>query len=160
MVRTRTAVTVAFASVGTVLVGWQFGAMMLTPPAVPAATPASVPGTTAPARTPGAPPTTTAPTTTSAGAASRTITGSTVDTPYGPVQVAVTVSGKTISEISPLQLTDAGGRSVQISNYAVPILRGEVLQSQTAKVSWVSGATYTSEGYLRSLQSALDQLGG
>ena len=154
--RTRTAVTVAFASVGAVLVGWQFGAATLTP----ATTHAPVPNSAVPGRTLGGPPATSAPPAAGAGPANRTISGSTIGTPYGAVQVAVTVSGTTISEVSPLQLTDDGERSVQISNYAVPILREEVLQSQTANVSWVSGATYTSDGYLRSLQSALDQLGG
>ncbi|MEO6942314.1 MAG: FMN-binding protein [Terrimesophilobacter sp.] len=132
--RTRTAVTVAFASVSAVLIGWQFGATTLAPSATPSAAASS--------------------------SAERTITGSSVDTPYGSVQVAITVSGKSISEVSAVHLTDQGGRSVQISNYAAPILRGEVLQSQTAKVNMVSGATYTSEAYLSSLQSALDQLGG
>lgn len=134
MVRTRTAVTVAFASVGAVLIGCQFDATTLAPSATPSAAASS--------------------------SAERTITGSSVDTPYGSVQVAITVSGKSISEVSAVHLTDQGGRSVQISNYAAPILRGEVLQSQTAKVNMVSGATYTSEAYLSSLQSALDQLGG
>lgn len=145
--------TVAFASVGAVLIGWQFGATAFEPTMPPIAA--------APVTTPGAPPSTaSAQPGTTPKSTNRTITGSSVDTPYGSVQVAITVSGKSISEVSAVHLTDQGGRSVQISNYAAPILRGEVLQSQTAKVSMVSGATYTSEAYLSSLQSALDQLGG
>ncbi|MGN6503293.1 MAG: FMN-binding protein, partial [Pseudolysinimonas sp.] len=58
-----------------------------------------------------------------------------------------------------LHLTDADGRSVQISNRAAPILHDEVLSAQSANVQMVGGATYTSEGYLMSLQSALDQAG-
>ena len=50
-----------------------------------------------------------------------------------------------------------GGRSVEISNYAAPILRQEVLSAQSAKVSSVGGATYTSQGYVTSLQSALNK---
>jgi uncharacterized protein with FMN-binding domain len=75
------------------------------------------------------------------------------------MQVSVTISGNSITEVTALQLTNADGRSRQISNYAAPILRKEVLSAQSANVSYVSGATYTSDGYLRSLQSALDQAG-
>jgi uncharacterized protein with FMN-binding domain len=75
------------------------------------------------------------------------------------VQVAVTISGGSITDVQALHLTNADGRSVQISNYAAPILRQEVLGSQSAHVSNVSGATYTSRAYLSSLQSALDQAG-
>ena len=62
-------------------------------------------------------------------------------------------------EVTALHLTDADGRSRQISNYAAPILHDEVLSAQSANVQMVGGATYTSEGYLMSLQSALDQAG-
>jgi uncharacterized protein with FMN-binding domain len=88
-----------------------------------------------------------------------TFTGQAVDTPFGQVQVQVTVSGGTITEVTALHLTDADGRSVQISNRAAPILHDEVLSAQSANVQMVGGATYTSEGYLMSLQSALDQAG-
>ena len=69
------------------------------------------------------------------------------------------ISGGKIANVKVLQETNQGGRSVQISNYADPILRQEVLQAQSANVSTIGGATYTSEGYLMSLQSALDQAG-
>jgi uncharacterized protein with FMN-binding domain len=69
--------------------------------------------------------------------------------------VAVTIVAGKITNVTALKLTDAGSMSVQISAYAVPILRSEVLASQSANVSGVSGATYTSAGYLGSLQSAL-----
>lgn len=62
-----------------------------------------------------------------------------------------------ITNVTALRLTDDGGRSVQISNYAAPVLRTEVLAAQSAKVSSVGGATYTTDGYLTSLQSALDK---
>jgi uncharacterized protein with FMN-binding domain len=83
--------------------------------------------------------------------------GDAAQTSFGPVQVKITVSGSKITDVTPLQLTTFGGRSVQISNYAAPILRSEVLQAQSSNVSNVSGATYTTEGYLASLQSALDK---
>jgi len=93
------------------------------------------------------------------GPADGTYTGQTARTRFGDVQVEVTVSGGRITDVTALHLTDRDGRSVQISNRAAPILRDEVLKAQTASVSMVGGATYTSEGYLASLQSALDQAG-
>ena len=86
-----------------------------------------------------------------------TYTGTSEQTRFGNVQVEVVISGGKITDVKALHLTDAEGRSVQISNYAAPILRQEVLASQSAKVSNVNGATYTADGYLSSLQSALDQ---
>ena len=85
-----------------------------------------------------------------------TFAGDVVQTRFGPVQVQITVSGGTISDVTALQLTDDGGRSVQISNYAAPLLRAEVLQAQSANVQTISGATVTSDAYLTSLQAALD----
>lgn len=92
----------------------------------------------------------------STGAADGTYKGSVVNTRYGTVQVSATISGGKISQVTALKLTDDGGRSVQISREAVPILRSEVLKAQSTKVDSVSGATYTTEGYLTSLQAALD----
>jgi uncharacterized protein with FMN-binding domain len=86
-------------------------------------------------------------------------TGAAESTPFGTVQVSVTVSGGRLSDVTALHLTDRGGQSVRISNRAAPILRQEVLAAQSAHVSMVGGATYTSEGYLASVQSALDQAG-
>ena len=93
------------------------------------------------------------------GAADGTYAGATVSTRFGDVQVQVTISGGAISDVTALQLTDHDGRSVSISNRAAPILRDEVLQAQTASVSFVGGATYTSSAYLQSLQAALDAAG-
>jgi len=72
------------------------------------------------------------------------------------VQVSVTIASGSITEVTALQLTNDGGRSVMISNQAAPILRSEVLTAQSAQVQNVSGATYTTHGYLTSLQAALD----
>lgn len=94
-----------------------------------------------------------------ASAVDGTYAGTTVSTRFGDVQVQVTISGGAITDVSPLHLTDADGRSVSISNRAAPMLRNEVLQAQSASVSMIGGATYTSMGYLQSLQSALDQAG-
>lgn len=84
-------------------------------------------------------------------------TGRAVQTRYGTIQVAVTVSSGKITDVSTPQLEAYDGRSKYINNQAVPILKKEVLAAQSARVDMVSGATYTSDGYLTSLQSALDQ---
>ncbi len=86
-----------------------------------------------------------------------TFTGNSVQTQFGNVQVEVTIASGKVTDVKALQLTSYGGRSVQISNYAAPILRSEVLKAQSANVATVSGATYTTEGYLTSVQSALDK---
>ncbi|MEK6309724.1 MULTISPECIES: FMN-binding protein [Curtobacterium] len=88
-----------------------------------------------------------------------TFTGQTAQTQYGPVQVQIAVSGGKLTDVTALQLTNDGGRSVQISQQAAPILRQEALQAQSAQIQAVSGATYTSQGYVTSLQSAIDQAG-
>ena len=69
------------------------------------------------------------------------------------------MSGSTITHVSILQYPDGNGRDVEIANYALPQLIQDTLDSQGHDVSMVSGATYTSQGYLQSLQSALDQAG-
>ncbi|GAA1445937.1 hypothetical protein GCM10009617_26260 [Leifsonia poae] len=86
------------------------------------------------------------------------IDGATEDTRYGPVQVEVTFAGKKITAVKTLQSPTGDGRSVQINDYALPILAQEALASQSASIDTVSGATYTSDGYTQSLQSAIDQL--
>ena len=87
------------------------------------------------------------------------VAGDTVQTRYGPVQVEVAVSGSTITDVAVLQYPDRDGRSVQINQYALPQLINETLDAQGSGISMVSGATYTSQGYLQSLQSALDKAG-
>ncbi|MBU8869087.1 FMN-binding protein [Paenarthrobacter sp. MMS21-TAE1-1] len=85
-----------------------------------------------------------------------TYDGASVRTRFGTVQVQVTIQDGKITEVVPLQLTDAERKSAQISSRAAPVLRSEVLQAQSANVQTVSGATVTSEAYLTSLQAALD----
>ncbi len=165
--RTRATLSGIFASVAILVIGWQAGSAAVTAAtATSAASGAGArPGTpgTATSPTPSATTTTaTAPATTAPAAASAvtgSFTGSSTSTPYGSVQVQIVVANGTMTEVKALHLTDDGGRSVQISNTAAPILRSEVLSSQSARVSTVSGATYTSDAYLTSLQSALDQAG-
>jgi uncharacterized protein with FMN-binding domain len=93
----------------------------------------------------------------SAPAAPVVLTGHTIQTRYGPMQVQVTlVSGK-IAKVTVLQQTDNGANSAQIDARAIPELNQETLTAQSAKIDAVSGASYTSAGYIQSLQSALDQ---
>jgi uncharacterized protein with FMN-binding domain len=75
------------------------------------------------------------------------------------VQVKLVVAAGKITDVVAVHLTDQGGRSVQLSNRAAPILRSEVLKAQSAKVASVSGATYTTDAYLLSVQSAIDKAG-
>jgi uncharacterized protein with FMN-binding domain len=92
-------------------------------------------------------------------AAPKTATGAAEPNQYGTVQVKVTVEGGKITQITPVQLPQSDGRSAQISQYAAPQLQNEAMTAQSAQIDGVSGASYTSEGYAMSLQSALDQLG-
>lgn len=93
----------------------------------------------------------------SAASGTTTVTGSAVDTRYGPVQVKVTFSGTTITAVDTVQYPSESGRDVEINSQALPILQQETLSKQSAQIDTVSGATYTSEGYIQSLQSAIDQ---
>jgi len=86
----------------------------------------------------------------------RTLTGAAYDVGYGTVQVRVLLVGHRIRDVSALSLPQ-GGRSSDISSYAGPRLRREALAAQSARIDAVSGASYTSAGYARSLQSALDK---
>jgi uncharacterized protein with FMN-binding domain len=90
-------------------------------------------------------------------ASRRTLDGAVVATPYGTVQVQAVLVGTKITDVRALHLTDANGRSRQISAGAAPQLRREALAAQSAQIDTVSGATYTSQGYQTSLQAALDQ---
>ncbi|WP_327280235.1 MULTISPECIES: FMN-binding protein [unclassified Streptomyces] len=103
------------------------------------------------------PPAGTDPASGSSGASrSGTFTGDVVDTRYGPVQVAVTMSAGRLTAVEVLQVPSENRRDREIASYAVPRLTDEAIGAQSAEIDAVSGATYTSEGYTRSLQSALD----
>ncbi|GAA1217303.1 hypothetical protein GCM10009665_03980 [Kitasatospora nipponensis] len=122
-------------------------------------------GTTVPATDPGgqasASPSSgaTATTGTGTGSSTRTVTGSAVDTRYGPVQVRITLTAGRLTKVDVLQYPAESGRDREINAYALPELNQEAVAAGSASIDAVSGATYTSQGYLRSLQSALDQAG-
>lgn len=85
----------------------------------------------------------------------RTITGETAGTPYGAVTVTITLTGDKITDITAVLPT--AGESAERAAKAGPRLRQQALAKQSADIDSVSGATYTSEGYKESLQSALDK---
>ncbi len=89
----------------------------------------------------------------------RVVTGPTVQTQWGPVQVEVTVEAGAITDVTPVQYPTGNSTDAQINGYALPILMDEAMQAQSANIDMVSGATVTSTGYIQSLQAALDQVG-
>ena len=93
----------------------------------------------------------------SATGGAQTYTGDTVQTQWGPVQVQITVSGGRVTEVTTLQHPSGNPRDEEINAYALPVLRESALSAQSADIDLVSGATVTSQGYVGSLQSALDQ---
>jgi hypothetical protein len=92
-------------------------------------------------------------------AASRTAVGPGVNYSYGVVSVRVTVAGGKIVKIGIASLQDEGDpRSQLIDEQSLPILEHEALQAQSANIQGVSGASYTTAGFVRSLQAALQTL--
>ncbi|WP_406836522.1 FMN-binding protein [Streptomyces sp. AHU1] len=91
-------------------------------------------------------------------AQARVVTGAVSNTQYGPVQVRLTLDGKKITKAEAVQ-APAGGTSSQKTELSVPKLNQEAVAAGSADIDSVSGATYTSEGYKKSLQSALDKAG-
>lgn len=92
---------------------------------------------------------------TTASAAPLVVNGTSVDTPYGPVQVQLTVRGGRILSATAIDFP-RGGTSDDINAAAIPVLQHETVAAQNNHIDAVSGATYTSQGYLTSLQAALD----
>ena len=85
--------------------------------------------------------------------------GDTSYTRWGPVQVEVTVTNGQITDISTLQYPNGDRKSLSISNRVIPWLQQETLNVQSANISGISGATYTSTGFKASLASALQKAG-
>ena len=88
-----------------------------------------------------------------------TVTGTSTDTRWGPVQVQITVANGEITDVTVVEYPTGNGKDRQINARALPVLVQETLDAQSADIDMVSGATVTSEGYLGSLQSALDEAG-
>lgn len=88
---------------------------------------------------------------------SGTYTGDAIDTRFGPVQVQATISGGKLTAVKVLQVPDEDPREDFIVTQDVPVLTQEALAAGNASIDSVSGATFTSMGYVQSLQSALDK---
>ena len=86
------------------------------------------------------------------------LTGSDAANRYGDVQVRITTTGGHITKVAAVSLPNGDGRSQQISSFAGPQLAQQALAAQSANIDGVSGATYTSDSYKTSLQSAIDRL--
>ncbi|AGL15557.1 FMN-binding protein [Actinoplanes sp. N902-109] len=93
-----------------------------------------------------------------AGSATKTKSypGSVAQTRWGPVQVSITVANGRITDVQVPTYPNGNGRDVEINASALPVLQQETLAAQSADIDTVSGATVTSDGYIESLQAALD----
>ena len=80
-----------------------------------------------------------------------------MQTRWGPVQVQITVDGGQDHRRHRGAVPERQRPDQEINSYALPVLAQEALAAQSADIDHVSGATVTSDGYLQSLQSALDQ---
>lgn len=112
---------------------------------------ASTPSPAAPAATPSASPSP------SPAAVSGSFTGSDFPNRFGDVVVRVVITNGHLSDVQAVQLPSDRARSAYISQVAGPMLRSEVLQAQSANIDIISGATYTSQSYAQSVESALQQ---
>jgi len=90
-------------------------------------------------------------------ATTKTVTGDAMDTRFGPVQVRITVANGKITAASAINYPTGSPRDAEINAYAIPQLNQEAVQASSANIDMVSGATFTSQGYIQSLQSALDK---
>ena len=85
------------------------------------------------------------------------VNGKVASTAYGPVQIQLIKRASKIVKVAVLVQPTNTLHDVQIGEFAFPKLISETLTAQDAKIDAVSGATYTSAGYIQSLQSALDK---
>ena len=88
----------------------------------------------------------------------KTVTGPSVTTPFGPVQVKVTVKGKQLTKVSAIAFPQ-GGKSSAINSRAIPALQQQAMTAQSAFIDGVSGASWSSYAFATSLQKALAQAG-
>ena len=93
------------------------------------------------------------------GLADGSYTGPAVDAYYGLVQVRVSIRGGRLVSVDVLRYPDDRGTSRFINSQALPMLQNEVIQAQSAHVWGISGATLTSQAYLRSVDAALRKAG-
>ncbi len=144
--RSKTAAAVA--SIGVLVVGWQIGTS-----GGRTATPATATGTGAAATSAGKATTAKA----NGPGKSGTFTGATSSFRYGAITVTATLTRGKLSDVTAKVQSDGARRSDSINSQALPILKSRVLAANSANVQTVAGATYTSQAYLSSLQSALNK---
>lgn len=84
-------------------------------------------------------------------------TGVVTDAYYGNIQVKAVINNGHITDVIFLDYPQSRGQSIEINNYAMPILTSETIKIQSANIDIVSGATATSQAFIQSLQSALNQ---
>jgi len=145
------------------LLNYKVAAHQLTalPPASPTqgpgnlASPSPSPQATPPSASPSATPTPSP--SPSPTALNGTFTGTDVPNRFGDVQVRVVISNGRITDVQAVRLPTDRAESAYISQQVGPWLRTEVLQAQSANIDIISGATYTSQSYAQSLESALQQ---
>ena len=171
--KTGRSVVLVAASASMLVAGWAAGSGFVSPNgATSAASGANLGGSTQGAT--GASSSSTAPSSSSTGASksaspsapaqsSAAVSGkfdsSGIRTRYGTFQVRITVAAGKITDISMLQSGDQDGTSQQITAYALPMLIQAVLQQQKADVGYVSGASYTTQGFEGAVQSAMQAAG-
>jgi uncharacterized protein with FMN-binding domain len=80
-----------------------------------------------------------------------------VQTRWGTVQVQITVANGKITKAQAIQYPNENPRDQEINAFAVPQLNAEVVSAQSGSIDAISGATVTSDGYIQSLQSAIDK---
>lgn len=97
--------------------------------------------------------------TTQRAAVRRVVRGRVVAIPFGDVQVRIVVRGSDVRSVTALRYPSDNPHSAQLSSYALPILEREAVQSNSANIDSVSGASWTSAGFKSSLQSALNRAG-
>lgn len=117
----------------------------------------TTPGTTGSTST--STPAATTGTVSNSGTKSGTYTGDAETSQFSTIQVQVTVTANKITAINLVQDSDNEEHSAQVDAYAIPILKSEALSAQSANIDSVSGATFTTQSYTASLQSALDKAG-
>ena len=92
-----------------------------------------------------------------AGLKNGTYTGARQHTPYGPVRVRITISGGQVTAATATEFPSGSRTDTVINNYAIPQLQNESVGAKDGQIDMISGATYTSNGYIASLQDAIDQ---
>jgi len=92
-------------------------------------------------------------------AVTTTYKGASISTPYGPLQVAIKVRLKKITAVDAIVIPKGDSRTTTINARAIPLLEARTLKAQSSKIDGVSGASYTSKAFIKSVQSAIVKAG-